>query len=317
MKFTPEEIEQANDISLTEVAYILGFGVKRIGNYHTTDEIDSLIIFNERTWNRFSGIEVNGKRGGNVIDFLIAFENMTFPEAVQWSLDRQGLMSEMDMELSKKEGKKKKERKAFMLPKKNDTHSKLSRYLINERKLSYKTIMYFVEMGLIYESDKYHNMVSVGMDKNGEAKYAGLRGTYDVPGQEPFKCDVEGNDKNYGVNLYIKGSSSVVVFEGIIDMMSYYEMEPSGESLLSLAAVGEAPLDTFLAEHPDIKKIILALDHDKAGKEATKKLAKKYRDLKYEVKIYHYSIRTKDINECLKNRKLGLGKYGNKDRYRK
>ena len=317
MEYTPEEIERANGISLTEVAHMLGFTVKRIGNYYTTKEIDSLIIFEKRTWNRFSGIKVNGRRGGNVIDFLVAFGNMTFPEAVQWSLDKQGLMSEKDIEFSKSEGKKKAERKEFILPRKNKTQTKMFRYLMCERMLSYDTIMFFVKLGLIYESDKYHNMVSVGRDKNGVPRYAGLRGTYDVSGQKPFKCDVEGNDKNYGVNLHCRGSRTVVVFEGTIDMMSYFEMGRGGESLLSLAAVGEAPLNTFLEEHPEIKKVVLALDNDVAGRKATKKLAKKYRDLKYEVKHYAYPRREKDINEYLQNRKLGLGKHGKRDRIRK
>lgn len=48
--------------------------------------------------------------------------------------------------------------------------------------------------GLLYEDAVHHNCVFVGRDESGQAKYAGLRGTYDLdsPG---FKGDATGSDK--------------------------------------------------------------------------------------------------------------------------
>ena len=299
IKYIKEEIEQANNISLTGVASRLGYTVKRIGGYHTTKEMDSLRIYNDRTWYRFSGIESGGKSGGNVLDFLIAYGNMTFPEAVEWSLENQGYMKAEDVALAKNEANKQIKKKVFVLPKRNEDQIRLVNYLMEERKISYETIATFIYEGLIYESEQYHNMVSIGKDKEGVVRYAGLRGLYDIKGQKPFKCDVAGNDKNYGVNFYVEGSSTVVVFEGVIDMLSYYDIKKNFESLLSLGMVEEAPLDTFLAEYPDMKKIVFALDHDRAGLKATRRLKEKYSKLGYEVSEYNYPRKMKDVNKYL------------------
>lgn len=43
-----------------------------------------------------------------------------------------------------------------------------------------------------------------------------MRGVFDKQGK-PFKCDVEGNDKNYGFNVVNVNSTELVVFEAAID----------------------------------------------------------------------------------------------------
>ena len=48
---------------------------------------------------------------------------------------------------------------------------------------------------LLYTS----NVVFKGNDKNGVTRFASMRGVFDKQGK-PFKCDVTGNDKNYGFN---------------------------------------------------------------------------------------------------------------------
>jgi len=297
--YSEEEISTANDISLTGVASILGYTIVKAGSCFSLKEIDSIRIYNDRTWNRFSEIVVNGRRGGNVIDFLKAFGNMTFPEAVKWSLERQGHLVQEHSQAARSAGNRAVERQPFILPEANKNNKRVFAYLIKMRKLSYATVDYFVQQGLVYESREHHNLVWLGKDKDGIVRYAGMRGTYDPPDGEPFKCDVAGNDKAYGVNLYVDGSSQVAVCEGFIDMLSYYELERDGSSLVSLGMVGEAPLDTFLKEHPKIERIVLALDHDKAGREATEKLTEKYRKQGYEVELYEFPEQVKDINKHL------------------
>ena len=41
---------------------------------------------------------------------------------------------------------------------------------------------------------------------------------------KPFKCDVTGNDKNYGFNVVNVNSTELVVFEAAIDLMSYVDI---------------------------------------------------------------------------------------------
>ena len=47
---------------------------------------------------------------------------------------------------------------------------------------------------------------------------------------KPFKCDVTGNDKNYGFNVVNVNSTELVVFEAAIDLMSYVDIFTDYES---------------------------------------------------------------------------------------
>lgn len=299
VRYSEEEIYRANDISLTEVASALGYTLVKVGGRYSIREMDSIRIYNDRTWNRFSEITTNGRRGGNVIDFLMAFGGMTFPEAVKWSLERQGNFISEDQQKKRTAGSRTVKRQSFVLPEANENNKRVFAYLIKMRKLSYATVEYFVQQGLMYESREHHNLVWLGKDKDNKVQYAGMRGTYDPPDSDPFKCDVAGNDKSYGANLYVEGSKQVAVCEGFIDMLSYYELEHDNSSLVSLGMVGEAPLDTFLKEHPEIERIVLALDHDRPGREATERLIYKYRKQGYEIESYDFPEQVKDINKHL------------------
>ena len=51
---TKEEIEIAKDTDLPDLLTYMGYSVKRIGQYYTTREMDSLRIKDRRTWTRYS-----------------------------------------------------------------------------------------------------------------------------------------------------------------------------------------------------------------------------------------------------------------------
>ena len=74
-------------------------------------------------------------------------------------------------------------------------------------------IRQFLNAGLLYEDAVHHNCVFVGKNSAGQAKYAGLRGTYDLDGPG-FKGDAPGSDKNTGFSLpHDPRSDLVLVFE--------------------------------------------------------------------------------------------------------
>ena len=50
--FTEEELLIAKEVDLCDVAVSLGYTVKRVGSYHTLKEMDSMRIYNRRTWFR-------------------------------------------------------------------------------------------------------------------------------------------------------------------------------------------------------------------------------------------------------------------------
>lgn len=108
---------------------------------------------------------INGHKGGNVIDFLVAFGNMTYPEAVKWSLEQQGHQFEEWRQSTGLAENRTAERQAFVLPEANGNNKRIFAYLIKRRKLSYATVDYFVRQGLMYESREHDSssLVSLGM----------------------------------------------------------------------------------------------------------------------------------------------------------
>lgn len=199
-RFTEEELAIAKSVDLCAVAESLGYTVKRIGKYHTLKEMDSIRIYDRSHWYRWSRQFDKGNNGGSQIDFLRVFGGMSVKEAVFWLLDFAGYRriestgkQPLVHQVTKKQPQ---ERKPFVLPQPAGDNSYLISYLNNERGISKAVIELFLKENLIYESRHYHNIVFKGNDKNGVTRFASMRGVFDKQGK-PFKCDVEGNDKNY------------------------------------------------------------------------------------------------------------------------
>lgn len=310
--YTEEEIAIAKSVDLIGVANALGYTPKRIGSYYTLKEMDSIRIYNHKTWYRWSRQYESEGRDGTQIDFLMHFGGYDFAEAVEWLLDFAGYkkLPEGTKKPLKNQAPKKveKEKKAFVLPVPARNNTYLYSYLINERGISKETVDKFVDKGLIYESRDYHNIIFKGMDVNGQCKFASMRGVFDGQGK-PFKCDVEGNDKNYGFNLRNPDSHEVVVFEGAIDLMSYADIHGDFESnMIALGMTADAPLETFLKENPQIGSIKFCLDNDEAGRKATEALLKKYYEQGYDVEDCPPPKTHKDYNEWLVEQRQNLGR---------
>lgn len=296
MRFTQDEIEIAKRADLCAVASSMGFTVKRVGKYHTIKEMDSIRIYDRTHWYRWSV-----RNGGSQIDFLKEFGNMNFVEAVQWLLDfvgyRRGQESVKIMKAVKP--KKPEPEKAFILPEHAGSNAYLYRYLEQERGISKEVIDFFVEAGLLYEAKQYHNMIFVGTDVTGAPRFASMRGVFDKNGKG-FKCDVAGNDKRYGFNVVRDKSRRVVIFEAAIDLMSHMTIYPmQKDNMVALGMLADAPLQTFLKEHPDIREIAFGLDNDSHGRKATVELMEKYKADGYLVEDIAPPQEYKDYNEWL------------------
>lgn len=303
-RFTSEELEIAKSADLCDVASALGYTVKRVGSYHTLKEMDSIRIYNRRSWFRWSRQNDTGGCGGSQIDFLKTFAGLEIKEAVFWLLDfigyrrleEDGKRPELKHQALKTEETKE---KIFVLPAPAYDNRYLYSYLNNERAISREVIDFFVKSGLIYEAKGYHNIVFKGNDKDGRTRFASMRGVFDNNGK-CFKCDVAGNDKNYGFNVHREESSEVAVFEGAIDAMSYIDIFRDYEgSVLALGMVSDAPLATFLSENPQIQSIKFCLDNDAPGRKATETLMRKYYELGYEVEDKPPPKGCKDYNKWL------------------
>ena len=329
-------VEQAKRTDMVNLLSSLGYTVVPVGNFHTTKEHDSLRIFHRSTWTQYST-----HAGGDVINWMRSTENMDFKEAVRYLLEFQGyrLSPEEERLLGSKDQyhnrnqsmymqnqspdtqknglrntvsvtdnqkvKPSVEEKTLHLQPKAENQKRLYGYLHGARGISNETIRQFYATGNLYQSDK-NNVVFVGRDKEGIARYGFQRGTSSFV---KFRGDVPGSDKeHYGFTFCgsrdLAQAENVIVFEAAIDLMSYYDITRDTKSVLfALGGVGDGSLEHFLAEYPNIKKIKLVLDTDVAGQEATEKLLNKWATKGYAVSDGRYpfmeQVGCKDINDLL------------------
>ena len=92
------------------------------------------------------------------------------------------------------------------------------------------------------------------------------------------------------------------MFEAPIDLMSFCTLHRAVTSnAVALCGLYQGPLDTYLRENPHLNHIVLCLDADGPGREATEKFWEEYA-----AKGYTVSTRTpaqgKDWNEYLQQR---------------
>ncbi len=311
LNYNNEQLEAVKSISLTSLAQAMGYTVKKAGNCYTLLEMDSIRIYDDRTWYRWSG--QGTKNGGSTIDFMLEFGNATdIPDAVHKLLDFGGFHS---LDIKRKEGTQKQSQdkldKTMVLPDRADSYRITYAYLMKQRGLSYDVIDYFVnELKILYEDKQHHNMVFLGKDSAGDIQYAFKRGTGDAYGRV-FKGDVSGSNKKYGVNIVHIKSDTLMVFEAAIDMMSYIDITGDYESnKIALGMLDDSPLITFLNEQKHIKNIVFCLDNDIPahqalyGKEDKQDgLLKKYKEARYNVydkSAPSYNGRCKDYNDVLK-----------------
>ena len=116
----------------------------------------------------------------------------------------------------------------------------------------------------------HHNVVFVGRDADGHPHYASSRGI-----REKFRQDAAGAEKAFGF-AHRGTDKQLLVFEAPIDLLSFIELFPKNwqqHSYLALGGVSAKALQQFLSERPDVERVFLCLDADKAGEDACKRLA--------------------------------------------
>ena len=298
--FSEELIAQAKETSLTQLAEYYGYHPRHVGNrLYTLAEHDSVRIYNDRTWYRWSRAGNGKESGGSQIDFLMQFCGV---ESVHAAIHQAGEI-------------KPREHAEFVLPEAMlGTYRRAYAYLIKTRGLSQQIVDYFVrDLKILYEEKEHHNLVFLGKDKDGIVRYATKRGTADIYGKK-YRGDVAGNDKNYGINIVNEKSTELKVFEANIDLMSYMDIKGDFESnKLVLGMTADNPLVQFLKDHPHIKKITFCMDNDEAGmlamfgNEEKAGLLKKYEMQGYETDTdtVPQGIGCKDWNEYLIYKKNG------------
>ena len=255
MTYTQAQIDKANAVDLEKFLRAQGETLVRSGKEYRWKAHDSLTVCGNK-WFRHSQ-----SKGGLPVDFVMEFYGKSFPEAVQMLTGEPGeVQPETDPAPSP----------AFRLPLRNVTNANILNYLTQERKLSPSLVNFFIATGDIYEDAAHHNVVFVGRDADGHPRYASSRGI-----REKFRQDVAGAEKAFGF-AHRGTDKQLLVFEAPIDLLSFIELFPKNwqqHNYLSLGGVSGKALRQFLSERPDVERVFLCLDADKAGEDACKRLA--------------------------------------------
>ena len=281
MTYTQAQIDKANAVDLEKFLRAQGETLVRSGKEYRWKAHDSLTVCGNK-WFRHSQ-----SKGGLPVDFVMEFYGKSFPEAVQMLTGEPGeAQPEADPAPSP----------AFRLPLRNVTNANILNYLTQERKLSPSLVNFFIAAGDIYEDSSHHNVVFVGRDADGHPRYASNRGI-----NEKFRQDAAGAEKAFGF-AHRGTDKQLLVFEAPIDLLSFIELFPKNwqqHNYLSLGGVSGKALRQFLSERPDVERVFLCLDADKAGEDACKRLAALLPDT---VSVTRIQPCMKDWNDVLVHR---------------
>ena len=281
MTYTQAQIDKANAVDLEKFLRAQGETLVRSGKEYRWKAHDSLTVCGNK-WFRHSQ-----SKGGFPVDFVMEFYGKSFPEAVQMLTGEPGeAQPEADPAPSP----------AFRLPLRNVTNANILNYLTQERKLSPSLVNFFIVAGDIYEDAAHHNVVFVGRDADGHPRYASSRGI-----NEKFRQNAAGAEKAFGF-AHRGTDKQLLVFEASIDLLSFIELFPKNwqqHNYLSLGGVSGKALRQFLSERPDVERVFLCLDADKAGEDACKRLATLLPD---SVSVTRIQPCMKDWNDVLVHR---------------
>lgn len=281
MTYTQAQIDRANAANLEVFLRAQGETLVRSGKEYRWKAHDSLTVCGNK-WFRHSQ-----SKGGFPVDFVMEFYGKSFPEAVQMLTGEPGeAQPEADPAPSP----------AFRLPLRNVTNANILNYLTQERKLSPSLVNFFIAAGDIYEDAVHHNVVFVGRDADGHPRYASSRGI-----NEKFRQDAAGAEKAFGF-AHRGTDKQLLVFEAPIDLLPFIELFPKNwqqHNYLSLGGVSGKALRQFLSERPDMERVFLCLDADKAGEDACKRLAALLPDT---VSVTRIQPCMKDWNDVLVHR---------------
>jgi hypothetical protein len=276
--------------------------VRLSANSYCTRDHDSLKISNGK-WMWWS----QGIGGRSALDYLIKVRGMEFIRAVETITGKLAVQKPLPVSSASKDTAY--SQRPLLLPQKCKTNERVMEYLFG-RGIDYEIINYCLDNELIYESLPHHDVIFLGFDENRKPNYAAYRATTNVK----FMGDCAGSKKQYSFRITDGMSDEVHLFECAIDLLSYATIQKyKGANwrkinMISLAGV-YAPKDKieesklpitlklYLEQHPKVKRIVLHLDNDFAGKRAATAL-KTILPQKYEI-IDDRPKGAKDVNDLL------------------
>ena len=238
-----------------------------------------------------------GIGGHGVLDYLVKAENMSFRQAVEVVTGATPTAAPPRPSEAEPPPKK------LILPEKAGIMLRLYDYLCMKRGIDGDVVNTLIQEEKLYE-DRRGNVVFVGHDEQGAARFASLRGTHG-----DYRGDCSGSDKRYGFAVAAcEPSERLYLYESPIDLMSAASLENYNalpfewnawqeHHRLSLAGVTETAVPFFLNTHKEVKEVVFCLDNDPAGREAAVNMARKYAEKGYRTRLE--LPQGKDFNEDL------------------
>ncbi len=280
-KISREALEKAREMDL--LTYLFMYEpeelIKISADNYTTREHRSLKISNGK-WMWWS----HGFGGRSALDFLIKVRDIPFREAVTIIIEpREYKTPSFYVPKATKTDKK------LQLPERNLTDNRVISYL-RSRGIDTELIKACINNGMLYE-DIFHECVFVGFDEKDKPRYASTRATN---GKSDDKREASGSDKRYSFRI-MHPSDTLHVFEGAIDLLSYMTITKmidgkwTRETMVSLGGVAASKcnndtlkvpiaLQSAIENMKDLKRIVLHLDRDDAGRTAAKEIMNALQD---------------------------------------
>ena len=285
--FTDEQKQRANAVDLEDFLYRQGEKLLKSGREKRLASDHSITVRGNQCFDHAS------EKGGCAIDFVQMFYGKSFPDAVTMLLN-----GEQGQAYHPSEQRRPEPPKPFVLPEPHSDMRRVYAYLTKTRCIDREVVSFFAKAKMLYEDSKYHNAVFVGFDQDGIVRHAHKRGTYTQG--EPFKGNIDSCDPRYSFH-YTGQSDTVYVFEAPIDLLSFlslYQKDWQQHSYVALCGVSEHALLQLLSEQPQVQKIGLCLDNDKAGIKARERIISILAERGYR-NVFSLFSHQKDWNEDL------------------
>ena len=281
--FTEQQREQAR---LTDLAAFLrqcGEEVKRSGSENMWMDHGQKVTIRGNLW--FHQYE---QVGGDAVDFVRRFYNLDYREAVLTLISMGvGMIREPVEPFTQK---------PLQIPAKYENMRRVYGYLLQRRGIDKEVLDTFAYRGLVYECDRYHNAVFVGIDKDKKIRHIHKRST---AAQGGFKGNAPGSEPEYSFHWH-GGGDVLYLFEAPIDMLSFISMFKhcwKSQSYAASCGVSDKVLWQMLKDGPHIKKVYICFDNDEPGQQAAQRISGEMT----EKGIWHeiYPPENKDWNEDL------------------
>ena len=285
---TKNDIENANMIDIASYLKTQGISTKRVGSAYEWESPTGKVSIKGNQW--YSQYEMVG---GYPINFVMKYFNLEFKDAVSSLLGNSYTLKLDTYEVEEKKTKK------FVIPKKNDSMSRVFLYLRDVRCIDESIINVFAKAGLLFEDTEFHNAIFVGKDAEGQIKHIHKRSTLK---DSTFKGNAEASDPECSFNWRGK-SNRLFVFEAPIDMLSYISMHKEGwrhHSYVALCSTAGIAALKLLKDNSNINTVYLCLDNDEAGTQGSKRIAEQMHSLG-EYDIWRLFPQNKDWNEDIQS----------------